>query len=716
MTHAPGHDIIQTRRETIGTRVISVQLIPFMRSRKVFFRAQGLRPKTRYFPYLGRRAIDTFTKSETSFTRFGTTNVEIGNLFFDATTHPEGTTNLETDTSGQLIGSFIVPNTATNKFRAGAQEFKLLDVSGAGENESNSLSSARINYNAQGVIETVQSTVRTTRIIDRTIFVEPEVGEGGAEGPSEPLAQTFFIDPFTHPNGIFITKTRIFFATKSTTVPVRCEIRPVENGIPTSFRIPGAVKFLGPSDVNIPTDLNDLDNIRSNGTDFVFEEPIYLTPGREYCIVLLAETVEYTVHVAKIYDFLIGTTGARVSQQPTLGSFFMSQNSFTWTPDQERDLMFILYRAEFATSGNAKFGNATNLRELLPTPSFLTDSGGTEVKVLMTGHGLQKNDKVFISGARDSDGSGILDSDVSGAFTTVDRILGSRTVTKVDHTGFAFAADSNAAATLLVGGSNSIVTRNIMYDEFYPNVAALRPSAGTTITPTVKRTSGSSYASLRNTSPVNGKDASFGTITLNETNILQSPSIILNDSNEAVHSISGRSFEMNLALATNDTKVSPVVDIQRIVVAATENIIDRQDESLTANFNVPLQFVDETDRNQGSHACKHITIPVVLEEPAVGINILFAANRPAAAGFKVYFKTGQADDNLNDFPYIELAEEGNNPADEVRSIFREYRYLAGGQVGNLDAFTQFQVKIVMTSTNSAKHPIIKDFRAIALVS
>ena len=55
----------------------------FMRSRKVFFRAQGLRPRTRYFPYLGRRSIDAFAKGETSYTRFGTTSVEIGNLFFD---------------------------------------------------------------------------------------------------------------------------------------------------------------------------------------------------------------------------------------------------------------------------------------------------------------------------------------------------------------------------------------------------------------------------------------------------------------------------------------------------------------------------------------------------------------------------------------------------------------------------------------------------------
>ena len=715
MAHVNGHDRVTTRRQTIGTRVIDVQLIPFMRSRKVFFRAQGLRPKTRYFPYLGRRAIDDFARSESTFTRFGTTNVDVGNLFFNSTAHPDGATNLNTDENGELIGSFIVPNTDTNKYRAGAQEFKLADVSGAGNNETNVLSSARINYNAQGTLETIQSTVRSTRIIDRTVFIRPPETEGESSG-ADPLAQTFFIDSIENPNGVFITKVRIFFATKSSTVPVRCEIRPVENGIPQGFRIPGAVKFLGPSEVNIPSDLTDLDNIRSNGTDFVFEEPIYLTPGREFAIVLLAETTDYTVHVAKTYDFIIGSTAARVASQPAMGSFFLSQNGSTWTPDQERDLMFILFRAQFASSGTATFGNVNNLREKLLGPSFLTDSGGTEVQVLLQGHGLQKNDKVFISGPRDSDGSGTLDSDVSGAFSTVYRILGSRTVTKVDHTGFTFAADSNAAATLLVGGNNAVVTRNVMFDEFFPNVAILRPSAGTTVSPTVKLTSGSSYASGRNTGPTNAKDAAFSSITLNETNTLQSPSVILNDSNEAKHSVSGRSFEMNLALATDDTKVSPVVDIQRVVVAATENIIDKQDESLTTNFNVPITFVNETDRTQGSHACKHITIPVVIEEPAVGIKILFAGNRPSVGGFRVYFKTGQADDNLNDFPYTEIAEATSNPADEVKSIFREYEYLAGGQVGNLDAFTQFQVKVVLTTTNSSKFPTIKDFRAIALVS
>ena len=700
-------DRVSFRRQVINSRVIDVSIIPFMRSRKVFFRAQGLHPRTRYFPYLGGRAIDDFTRAESTFTRFGTTNVDNSNLFLNRTSHPDGSSNLTSDSSGQLIGSFIVPNTATNKFRTGTQEFKLLDISGGVD--ANAISTARTAYTASGIIQTIQDTVRTTRVIDRTITVRarPPAPTGGGQG--DPLAQTFYVDQIDCPNGLFVTKVRIYFATKSTTIPVQCQIRQVENGVPIPIPLPDAVKFLGPSEVNIPSDLTDIDNIRSNGTDFVFEEPIYLSPGREYAIVLLAETTDYNVHVAKTYDFVIGSTEARVSRQPTLGSMFTSQNGSTWTPDQERDLMFQLYRAEFATSGTADFTNVADIRELLEPNAMLTDSGGTEVHVFMRGHGFSKNDKVFVSG--------VDDADVSGAFDFASSILGSRTITKVDHTGFAFAADSNADANLFVGGSNAVVTRNIMYDQFVPLVQTILPSVGTTISASAKKSTGASYAGIRNTSPAHAKASSYTGITLNEMNFNAEPHVILNDSNVGVHSgVSGASFDLRLELATDDTKVSPVIDLQRVAIQGQENIIDEQDVSATTNKNVPITFVAETDATGGSSAAKHITRKVVLEEPAVGIKILFAANRPAAANFRVFFKTGVADDDLNDFEYTEVLENSSNPADEIKTVFREYEYLAGGQVGNLDAFTQYQVKIVMESTNSSKIPVIRDLRAIALVT
>ena len=697
-------DVVSFRRKVINSRVIDVSIIPFMRSRKVFFRAQGLRPRTRYFPYLGGRAIDDFTRAETSFLRFADRNEDNSNLFFNRTSHPSGSTNLTSDSAGELVGSFIVPNTPTNKFRTGTQEFKLLDVSGG--NDAGAISTARTAYTASGIIETIQETIRVTRVVDRTITVRerPPQGEG-----NDPLAQTFYVDMIDCPNGIFVTKVRVYFATKSDSVPVQCQIRTVENGIPTPFTLPDAFKFLPPASINIPSDLTDLDNIRSNGTDFVFEEPVYLAPGFEYAIVLLAESTDYNVHVAKTYEFLIGSTEARVNKQPTMGSMFTSQNGSTWTPDQERDLMFQLYRAEFATSGTADFTNVSDIRELLEPNSMLTDSGGSQVHVFMRGHGFAKNDKVFVSG--------VTDADVTGAYDFAGSILGSRTITKVDHTGFTFAADSNAQANLFVGGSNAIVTRNIMYDQFVPLVQTILPSVGTTISASAKKSTGSSYAGNRNTSPSYAKASSYSGITLNEVNFNSEPHVILNDSNVGVHSgVSGASFDLRLQLATTDTKVSPVIDLQRVTIQGQENIIDEQDAASTTGKNIPITFVAETDATRGSSAAKHITRTVVLEEPAVGIKILFAANRPAAANFRVFFKTGVADDDLNDFAYTEIAESTSNPADEIKTVFREYEYLAGGQVGNLDAFTQYQIKIVMESTNSSKIPVIRDLRAIALVT
>lgn len=688
---------VSIRRERIGTNLVDVSFIPFMRGRKVFFKAQGLRPNTRYFPYFGKKAIDDFTREETTFQTFAVRQDDNSNVFSKATAHPDGSTNLISDDKGVIIGSFVIPSSNAFRFRTGTREFKLVDVSGAGNDESQALSTARVPFTSTGILETYQDTVRVTRIRTVTRIIR-----------TDPLAQSFFIDSVENKNGIFVTKIRVYFASKSSGVPVQMQIRPVVNGVPSNQPLPDAVKFLDPSEVTIPSDLTDLDNIRSNGTDFEFDEPIFLEPNKEYAFVLLADSTDYTVHVAKTYDFLIGTTEKRVNKQPTLGSLFMSQNSSTWSPDQDRDMMFQIYRAEFASSGSALFTNTTDIRELTNDNQLLTDSGGDECTVFMVGHGLAKNDKVFISG--------VTDADVNGAFSFASSVLGSRTVTKVDHTGFAFDADSNAQASLFVGGEGMVVTRNMMYDRFRPSVQTLFPGADTTISASAKMVSGSSYATNRNTNPTYAKDASYIPITLNEMNFRTSPAIILNDSNVSTHSLSGASFDMKLDFATSDTKVSPIVDLQRSDLIMRENIIDKQDVSATTGFNVPIRFVDETDAAFGSHAAKHITTPVTLEEPAVGLSIKFGANRPAASGFRVYFKTGTTDDNLDDLPYIELTEVTNNPADEQLTVFREYEYLAGGEVGNLDAFTQFQVKIVFTSTNSSQVPRVTDLRVIALVT
>ena len=116
-----------------------------------------------------------------------------------------------------------------------------------------------------------------------------------------------------------------------------------------------------------------------------------------------------------------------------------------------------------------------------------------------------------------------------------------------------------------------------------------------------------------------------------------------------------------------------------------------------------------------------MTKPVTLEEAATGLKVILAANKPPEASFDLYYKTGEAEDNITKKNWVKANADNVLPSDTNQSIFREYRYTIGGfgDTNNLNGadmsdFRQFQLKIVMHSTNSAKVPVIRDLRAIAL--
>jgi len=175
-----------------------------------------------------------------------------------------------------------------------------------------------------------------------------------------------------------------------------------------------------------------------------------------------------------------------------------------------------------------------------------------------------------------------------------------------------------------------------------------------------------------------------------------------------------KSLDVAVNMATIDSNVSPMIDMQRVSMSAISYVIDRQDSSATSGFNVPLSFVNETTPTGGSSASRHITKPVTLSQDAVGIKILLTANRPSAADFEIYYRVAAGDEVLTDKSWVIVPEQTNNPSDESGFVFRQYEYLIGGQAGNLAAFTQMQFKIVLRTTNAARVPTIKDLRVIAL--
>jgi hypothetical protein len=698
-------------RDIVGERVLDISVIPFMRSVKVGFRAHGLRPNTAMFPFFDGINISNYARAESQLIRISTTNSDVGNTYTNLTSHPDGTSALISDSAGDLIGSFIIPSNDSLKFRTGDRIFKLLDVNVDEENDASTV--ARATFSARGVIETRERSVRTTRMLDLQWIEDTSVQN------RDPLAQTFRIDQFENPNGLFLTKVDIFFKTKSARgIPVSLEVRTVENGIPTEQVIPGATAFLLASQVNLPSDQplldeNKLSDIVQVPTTFTFEEPIFLNSGQQYAIVILAETTEYQVYTAKTLDFLLGSTQATVTKQPTLGSLFISQNASTWTADQTKDLMFRLYRAQFASSGSAILENVSIPSRLLENNPFQTTSGSSTVKVISEGHGLSKGDKVNISGLN------LLDSYAGIDGTS---LSGTRTVLNVDHTGFTFAADSDAGSTIRTGSNGVIVSQNMIMNSFFPTVETLVPES-VRLSASIKTTGSTagqgvlSYASRRNIGPALSLASSYVPITLNELNELEEPKAILSDSNESFHlNANEKSFNMKLDLSTTDDKVSPVLDLQRAAITTFENVIDKQDSAATDGFNVPISFVAETHPSSGSGAAKHITSVITLAEQAVGLKIILSANRPTDADFDVYYKIGTTDDVFDDVNWIYVEKEAELPADNDNITFRDYEYLAGGIGGNLPTFTKYQVKVVMNTTNSSRIPIIKDLRAIALVT
>ena len=184
----------------------------------------------------------------------------------------------------------------------------------------------------------------------------------------DPLAQTFFIPDDT---GVYMTSVDIFFRTKDTNVPVTVQLREVELGTPTSTVIPYSEVDVDPKFITLSED-------GTVPTNIPFDAPVYLNPGKEYAIVLLSHSTEYSVWISRFGEKEVSSSGTEagstiVSAQPLLGSLFKSQNATTWTPSQYEDLKFNLYRANFAESGTIRFYNPQ-----LPTDlEEITDNGIT---------------------------------------------------------------------------------------------------------------------------------------------------------------------------------------------------------------------------------------------------------------------------------------------------------------------------------------------------
>ena len=490
--------------------------------------------------------------------------------------------NLTTTKTGQLFGTFTIPNGTSMSFRTGTKLLRFSD--NASNIRANAATSAEAEYTAKGILEIKERTILSTktasvvseRVPDRTESVTTTGSRvSGDTGWYDPLAQTFLVDI---EGGAFITDVDLFFAQVDENVPVKIHIRNVVNGYPGPMIVPFSEVILQPSQVKVH-------NKGALATNFKFRSPVYLQNGVEYALVVLSDSAKYRVWISEAGEADVDGSGL-ISQQPYAGVLFKSQNASTWTAEQNQDLKFRINRAVFNTSGTA---TVSLINQHVNADTFYDVANVSVNKIVLPGTSLSATLN-NVNGTDNNDISIPLDQDIE--FTQQQKLKD-----KAEENGIA-------------------------------------------------------------------------------------------------------SFKTTIVMSSTKDNVSPVLDVSRCSATLVSNIIE--------NVASDGEQYPET----GSAKAKYITKQIKLNQPSTNLRILFDSNVPSNAAVKVYYKTGLQGTNFSDAEFTEVTST-TAFTKPIRKLENARQFTESEINLQLNPFDIVQVKLVMKSSNTAKVPRIKALRVIA---
>jgi len=170
-----------TIRQRVGNRVIDMALVPWIRSRKIFFKAEGMRPNTTYNAFFDGINVTAWCNGNDTFTRYAATTDDVGNQYENLSGHPS-VNAITSNSEGKIEGSFIIPNqrpvmtgvanralrrsqaSSGLRFRAGVREFKLVDNTSG--DITNAGSHSRSYYAVVGAINNARNHVLSNRYLE----------------------------------------------------------------------------------------------------------------------------------------------------------------------------------------------------------------------------------------------------------------------------------------------------------------------------------------------------------------------------------------------------------------------------------------------------------------------------------------------------------------------------------------------------------------------
>ena len=418
----------------------------------------------------------------------------------------------------------------------------------------------------------------------------------------------------------------------------------------------------------------------------------------------MANTTDYNVYVARLGETALDSDRT-ISQQPYAGVFFKSQNGVTWTADQNEDIKFKIKRAEFSNvTGTVTLTNDTLPTRTLKNNPIRTTNGSDTVRVFHKNHGMHGTDNNVTIAGLDSGTTynGVLGSAINGTYTSISNItLDSYDITLPDSTAFTATGD--------IGGNVVTATQNRTFDILNLSGLQTLQLPGTSINHFIRPTTGKS---------IDGSESEFSlTSNANKLSVVSTdniyftaPQAVMSNINETNEMSSQKSFWTILEFSTDNTKLSPVLDTQRMSAFVITNRLNDPSSGSTPDY------ISDTASTGTSTAAVYLTKSIVLENSSTSLDVRLTSNVRSSSNVKVYFRVlGPEDERkLEDLGWIAFNGDGSEDTTVTPSeddvTFKEYKY----SVNNVHDFTSFQIKITMTGSISSYPPIIKDMRAIAL--
>jgi hypothetical protein len=278
-----------------------------------------------------------------------------------------------------------------------------------------------------------------------------------------------------------------------------------------------------------------------------------------------------------------------------------------------------------------------------------------------------------------------------------------------------------------LGGTGASASKNVQFNNIATRFNVLTPGETTTITSQIRTVSATSAGG----SEVSFLDQGYESIELNNSNELETTRMVASQINETTRLSdlpSSKSLTVALTMNTADANLSPAMDVSTASIVFTRNRLNNPISDYAFDGRVNLVQEDP-------HSAVYVTNRVDLKQPATSLKVLVSSYRHSSADFRVLYQLFRADSNGVEqayelFPgYDNLRDtDGDGFGDSivdatlnsgrsdafVRSSndgeFLEYQFTAD----ELEQFTGFRIKIVMSGTNEAKSPRFKDLRTIAL--